>query len=58
MSMDITGELADICIRQAEMIKAQAYVLGQFGAEVREEEALAERNRLRELLGDWEEDAQ
>ncbi len=54
--MDKTGliaELTDICIRQAEIIKAQAYVLEQFGAQVREEEALAEQNRLRELVGDW-----
>lgn len=53
--MDKTGliaELTDICIRQAEIIKAQAYVLEQFGAQVREE-ALAEQNRLRELVGDW-----
>jgi len=52
---ELIGELTDICIRQAEIIKAQAYVLEQFGAEVREEEALAARNRLRELVGDWDE---
>ncbi len=55
--MDKTGliaELTDICIRQAEIIKAQAYVLEQFGAQVREEEALAERNRLHELIGNWD----
>lgn len=51
---DLIAELTDICIRQAEIIKAQAYVLEQFGAQVREDEALAEQNRLRELVGDWE----
>ena len=50
---ELIAELTDICIRQAEIIKAQAYVLEQFGAQVREEEALAEQNRLRELVGDW-----
>ena len=49
----LIAELTDICIRQAEIIKAQAYVLEQFGAQVREEEALAAKNRLREL-GCWE----
>jgi len=52
--VELIGELTDICIRQAEIIKAQAYVLEQFGAQVKEEEALAEQNRLRELVGDWE----
>lgn len=51
---ELIAELTDICIRQAEIIKAQAYVLEQFGAQVREEEALAEQNRLRELVGDWD----
>ena len=51
---ELIAELTDICIRQAEIIKAQAYALDQLGAEVREEKALAERNRLREIIGDWE----
>ena len=51
---ELIAELTDICIRQAEIIKAQQYVIMQFGEQVREEEALAERNRLRELVGDWE----
>lgn len=51
---ELIGELTDICIRQAEIIKAQQYVIAQFGEQVREEEALAERNRLRELIGDWD----
>lgn len=52
--IELIGELTDICIRLAEIVKAQAYVLDQFGAQVREEEALAAQNRLRELVGDWE----
>lgn len=50
---ELIAELTDICIRQAEIIKAQAYVLEQFGAQVQEEEALAAQNRLREM-GYWE----
>jgi hypothetical protein len=50
---ELIAELTDICIRQAEIIKAQAYVLEQFGAQVREEEVLAAQNRLREM-GCWE----
>lgn len=55
-SADLIAELTDICIRQAEIIKAQAYVLEQFGAEVMEEERLKELNRLRSIAGTWEED--
>lgn len=50
---ELIAELTDICIRQAEIIKDQAYVLEQFGAQIKEEEALAEQNRLRELVGEW-----
>lgn len=53
-STELIAELTDICIRQAEIIKAQAYILEQFGAQVKEEEALAAQNRLRELVGDWD----
>jgi hypothetical protein len=53
-STEVIDELTDICIRQAEIIRAQAYVLEQFGAEVREEEALAARARLEEIVGEWE----
>ena len=49
---DHLAELADICKRQAAVILAQRYVLEQFGAQVEEEEALAARNRLQELVGD------
>ena len=51
---ELIGELTDICIRQAEIIKAQAYALEQIGAQVKEEEALAERNRLQAIAGEWE----
>ncbi len=53
-SAELISELTDICIRQAEIIKAQQYVIEQFGTQIREEESLAARNRLRELVGDWE----
>lgn len=49
----LIAELTDICIRQAEIIKAQAYVLEQFGAQVREEEAQKTVDRIRDLVGDW-----
>lgn len=51
---ELIAELTDICVRQAEIIKAQQHIISQFGEQVREEQALAERNRLRELVGDWE----
>lgn len=51
---ELIAELTDICIQQAEIIKAQAYVLEQFGAEVMEEEALGARNRLEAIAGKWE----
>ncbi len=54
--IELISELSDICIRQAEIIKAQAYVLEQLGAEAREEDALRELNRLREIVGTWGED--
>lgn len=53
-NIELIAELTDICTRQAENIKAQQYVIEQFGEQVREEEALAQRNRLRELVGDWD----
>lgn len=31
-SVELIAELTDICIRQAEIIKAQAFMLAQFGA--------------------------
>jgi len=53
LEIEVIEQLTDICIQQAEIIKAQAYVLEQFGAQVKEEEALAERNRLQEIAGGW-----
>ena len=53
-SAEVIAELTDICIRQAEIIKAQQYAIEQFGAQVKEEEALAQRNRLRGIVGDWD----
>ena len=50
---ELIAELSDICTRLAEIVKAQAYVLEQFGAQVHEEEAAAEISRLEELIGDW-----
>lgn len=55
-SVELIAELTDICIRQAEMLKAYAYVLEQFGAEVAEEERLKESNRLRAIARPGEED--
>ena len=52
--VELIAELTDICIRQAEIIKAQQYVIERFGEQGREEHALAERNRLSVLVGDWE----
>lgn len=52
MNTKLVDELTDICVNQAEIIRDQAYVLEQFGAEIREEEALAQRNRLREITGE------
>ena len=43
-------KLADICVRQAEIIKAQAFVLEQLGAQAVEDEALSAR--LQTLVGD------
>ena len=45
------AELTDICVRQAQIIKAQEYIIEQLGAEAREEEALRERIRLKEIVG-------
>lgn len=41
--MSVIEELADICLRQAGIIKAQAEVLEQLGAQALEDEALAAR---------------
>jgi hypothetical protein len=46
----IIEELTDICVRQAGIIKAQAFVIEQLGAQALEDEALAAR--LQALVGD------
>jgi len=48
-SIEVIAELTDICIRQAEIIKAQAYLIEQLGAEAQEDEDL--NARLNELVG-------
>lgn len=53
----LIAELTDICIRQAKVIKTQAYILEQLGVEISEEEALQGMSRLRELIGEWSDDA-
>lgn len=47
---ELIEELTDICVRQAEIIKAQAFVIEQLGAQSQEDEALAAQ--LRELVGE------
>ncbi len=46
----IIEELTDICVQQAEIIKAQAFAIEQLGAQALEDEALAAR--LQALVGD------
>lgn len=46
----IIEELTDICVRQAEIIKAKAFMIEQLGAQALEDEALAAR--LQALVGD------
>lgn len=43
-------ELTAICVRQAEIIKAQAFMIEQLGAQAAEDEALTAR--LSEITGD------
>mgnify|MGYP000566683309 CR=1 FL=1 len=49
-SAEVIEKLADICVRQAGIIKAQAFVIEQLGAQALEDEALAAR--LQALVGD------
>lgn len=49
---ELIDELTSICIRQAEIIKAQAYVIEQLGAQALEDPTLAAR--LQELIGNTE----
>lgn len=48
--MSIIEDLADLCVRQAEIIKAQAEVLEELGAQALKDEAFAAR--LPALVGD------
>lgn len=47
--VELIDELTDICIRQAEIIRAQAFVIEQFGAQALEEPEIAAR--LQQLVG-------
>lgn len=49
----VIDELTSICVRQAEIIKAQAFVIEQFGAQAMEDPSLAAL--LRELVGNIDE---
>lgn len=55
MCVELVEILSDICIKQASVIKDQAFALAAFGAEVREDEANALHDRLRMLIGDYDE---
>lgn len=48
--VELIGELTDICIRQAEIIRAQALIIEQFGAQALEDSEVAAR--LQALVGD------
>lgn len=41
--VELIGELTDICIRQAEIIRAQALIIEQFGAQALEDSEVAAR---------------
>lgn len=48
--------LIDICRRQADVIRAQAFALSQFDAAVCEDEAEWARRKLDEICDDWGDD--
>lgn len=48
--------LIDICRRQADVIRAQAFALSQFDAAVCEDEAEWARRKLEEICDDWGDD--
>jgi hypothetical protein len=52
---EVIGELVDICVRQAELIQSQGYLLAQFSAWDQEEEAMTQRTRLEGIVGSLEE---
>lgn len=41
--VELVDELTDICVKQAEIIKAQAFTIEQLGAQAQEDEALTAR---------------
>lgn len=47
--VELIDELTGICIRQAEIIRAQALIIEQFGAQALEEPDIAAR--LQQLVG-------
>ena len=47
--VELIDELTDICIRQAEIIRAQALTIEQFGAQALEDSEVAAR--LQQLVG-------
>ena len=47
--VELIDELTDICIRQAEIIRAQALTIAQFGALALEDSEVAAR--LQQLVG-------
>lgn len=48
--IELIEELTDICIKQAEIIESQAFVLEQLGAQALEDPELAAR--LKQLVGE------
>lgn len=48
--------LIDICKRQNDVIRAQAFALSQYDTSVCEEEAEWARRKLDEICDDWESD--
>lgn len=47
--VELIDELTDICIRQAEIIKAQAFIIEQVGAQALEDTETTAR--LQQLIG-------
>lgn len=54
--VELIEELTNICVNQAGIIKAHAFVIEQFEAQSQEDEALAAQ--LRELVGEQIREAQ
>lgn len=56
MTTELIAELCEMCVKLVRIARNQHDVLEQLGAEIREDEALAVANRLKEITGDWEDD--